>query len=697
MPGVHTPPVPGLARLLCCLAVFVATLPAQRPRTAAEALDRYEQVRDRSEGERRRAVDDLGAFADADVTTVLVAELERAQELGYRQTVVRALGRQARDGAVPALRQAFATAQNPRLADSAAEGLARQGDAGTAALAAMLDEEPAGSSKWNSLCGGLGQAETRAARDALLALLKKVGGRDRLPPLRNLRRCAGEAAVDEQRVLLARDKDPLVAATALQQLADQGHAEAPALGLELHRRLGDKATPEQHTAALHGLLRQPTADTLEPVLASAAAADDPFAESRDALWRRALAEAGFVQALCSAAPTRRANAERVVAARALQLVDAEHLAAATAALANLVGQRDPDVVRAAAAALVQVAPARAAELLPPLLTASDPLPAIALEALHTLRAGDPAWPAVLLPHATGRTPGVRAAALQLLARCRAVDAPAALEAARAGLGHKLWPVRAAAVELLASLRVAEAVPLLFDRLEAEQARLRDDVAAALKDLTGLQFPTTALWRQWWQKESAQFTVPARKDRESRARDGGPTTASYWDLPVTSDRVVFVVDVSGSMNQPFGTGNATRLDEAKRQLVRVLGMLPGRAKANVIAFGNDAEGLAAGLQTIDDRRRKAAATWTDALQARGATNVHAALQLAFADTEADTIFLLTDGRPSAGTIVAPEALAREVQRWNVGRGIVVHTVALGGRSDFLERLANDSGGAHTVAR
>ena len=101
--------------------------------------------------------------------------------------------------------------------------------------------------------------------------------------------------------------------------------------------------------------------------------------------------------------------------------------------------------------------------------------------------------------------------------------------------------------------------------------------------------------------------------------------------------------------------------------------------------------------MGDRRRKAADAWVEKLESKGATNVHDALALAFADDEVDTIYLLTDGYPSAGPIVQPAALAREVQRWNTGRGIVIHTVALGGRSDLLERLATDSGGDHTVAR
>jgi hypothetical protein len=101
--------------------------------------------------------------------------------------------------------------------------------------------------------------------------------------------------------------------------------------------------------------------------------------------------------------------------------------------------------------------------------------------------------------------------------------------------------------------------------------------------------------------------------------------------------------------------------------------------------------------LDDKRRAAAIAFARALTARGATNVHDGLQLAFADADVDTIFLLTDGQPSAGAVVDEDALLRTVAGWNVGRGVVIHTIAIGGRSRFLERLAEQSGGEHTVAR
>ena len=98
-----------------------------------------------------------------------------------------------------------------------------------------------------------------------------------------------------------------------------------------------------------------------------------------------------------------------------------------------------------------------------------------------------------------------------------------------------------------------------------------------------------------------------------------------------------------------------------------------------------------------RLATAATAFARGLTARGATNVHDGLHRAFADGDVDTIFLLTDGQPSAGPVVDELALLAAVASWNVGRGIVIHTVAIGGRSRLLERLAEQSGGEHTVAR
>ena len=689
---------------LVTLLTTVRTVVAQRPKTAEEALRRVEQVKDGTEADRRRPVGDLGAFTGPEVTAVLLAELARAKELGYLQTVVRALGEQPREGIVGPLTEVLRAATNNRLMDSACEGLARQGDAGVQALGEVLAAEKPGSRR-QAVCDGLGRADGDAARDLLLREVKTAGGRDRLPALRGLQRRAGDALVDELRLLLATDKDTLVAAIALRQLADHRHEKASELAQQLLHRLSPDASAEHYTAALRGLLVDPTGGNPESILVAAARAEDPFGKDVAPAWTQALATPAFVRWLGEQAPTRKVAEERALAAMALGRCAAADRAQAAPALAKLLAGKELDVVRAAALALAGFGPELGLPPLQKLLagTHEGALP-IALQALHELRHSEPGWAAEVLQHTSAKSAALRAAALGLLAQLPNVEPARAIAAAADNLAHKQWPVRSAAIDLLVARRDPAGIPLLIERLEHEQGRLLQDVQDALFDLTQLRLGDAAAWRAFWQKEGPTFRVPAApQDVAKGGKEKGPrgaaagTGATYWDIPVRSDRVAFVVDVSGSMNQPFGTGGGTRLDEAKRQLVRVLGLLPAKAKMNVITFGNATDAFAPGLQSLDEKRRKAAEAWTQALVVRGATNVHAGLQRAFADPEVDTIFLLTDGQPSTGDIVEPGPLAKAVAGWNLGRGLRIHTVAIGGKSDFLERLARESGGEHAVAK
>lgn len=694
-------------RLLLLLAALLLAVPvaAQRPRSAGEALQRFTKVQEGSEAERRRPLGDLGDFDDPEITRILLAEVARAQEIGYLQAAVRALGQKARDGAVPALQKVLREATNNRLMDSAAEGLARQGAAGVQALGEVLAGERSGGGRRQACCEGLGRADGDAARDVLVHELRTAGGRDRLPPLRALARRPGDAVLDPLRIELAGDKDPLVAATALRQLADAGHAQAPALAEQLLKRLPADASAEHFTAALRGLLLDTSVAGPEWTVVAAAAAEDPFASSLLPAWTKALAVADFRRWLVEHGPARKNAAEREAVALALGLAAKTQAGEVAPGLLRLLGQKEPAVVRAAALGLVACGEPTAVPPLQKLLAnGNEATGPIALFALHTMGCGDANWTETLMSHTLSKSAAVRAAALQLLPQVR-IEKPRAVGAAAANLAHKSWQVRAAAIDLLVALREPSGIPLLIEHRDAEAARLLHDVDEALHELTRLRLADTAAWRAWWQKEGATFQVPPKKDAvKENGKDGGKgrdkpaaTTATYWDIPVRSDRVVFVVDVSGSMNQPFGTGGGTRLDEAKRQLVRVFGLLPPKAKANVIVFGSTTDAFAETLQPIDDKKKKLVEAWAQNLTARTATNIHAAMQRAFADPEVDTIFLLSDGQPSTGDIVEPGPLAQAIAGWNLGRDLRIHTIALGGKSDFLERLARDSGGEHTVAR
>lgn len=691
-------------RWCCCLLLslwLADALVAQRPRTADEALQKFAAVASQPETARSRAVRDLGAFADDQVTERLLAELAGAEGAAYLQTVVRALGGAERRGAVPPLRALLRSRDNSRLLETIAEALAAQGASGAEALIAELGGAGEARERRNAICVGLGKAKGDAARDALITEIQRGGGRDRLAPLRALAGRADDAAVDTLRQQLAGDKDPVVAAAAVEQLAEQEAAAAPAAALGLLQRLGAESGSDLFSAALRGLLVAPPPDRLEALLNAAARAEDAFGSKTTAAWQRALADPAVPPFLITAVTQQKAAGERAAAAHALALVPAGQRPAAAAALTTALADRDADVVLAALPALLVVAePAAAKSALTAALQRDDKIADVVLPAtlaaLHGLRQDDADWPQELLRQVEHKRATVRAAALRLGKTLRPLP-DAAVAAARAALGHKEPIVRIAAIELAVAARTPSLVPELFQRLDREQGRLQKDLVAALRDLTGLQFEKAAEWQAWWQREGERFEVLPPRQPAGKPKAGGDTAATYWNIPVLSDRVAFVVDVSGSMNQPFGTGSATRLDEARRQLLQVLDRLPKQCRANVITFSFGAAGLFDRLQPIDKKRRKDAEAAITALAARGPTNVHDALKLAFADADVDTVFLLTDGHPSSGPIVQPDALAAEVERWNVGRGVRIHTIGIGEESKFLERLARASGGEHTTAR
>lgn len=678
---------------LAGLLLALPALRAQRPKNADDALARFAEVRDEDERRRHSAVYDLGRFPDDAVTDVLLRELARAQSISYRRNVVRAIGYKQRNGVCEPLRDALLAADNPRIADACANALERQGDDGVSTLAAALaacDER----AQRNAICYALGRVERHdGARDALLAELKRAEKRDRLPPLRGLANRAGDDKVDAARVALAKDADPLVAATALLQLAEHGHDTAPELAIQLARRMPDDADADLHTAVMLGLLVAPSADGYAALFRSAMRADDPFGAARADAWRKAMT--GELLDWIAAEAARAAPADRQAFARALAFSPDEHRERALPVARSLLADRDQDVARAAAGALCMLDRDAAAGALRELLQAGGDTAAVAVTALHELKPDAADWRAQLLALCEHKRADVRTAALRALAELAPFDG--ADDAAAKNLGHRDWSVRAAAVALLASNRSRTGPPLLFARCDKESGRLRQDVLAALRAWTGRSFATTSEWKKWWKQAADTFEPLPRSAEQPAADAGGDTAATYWNIPVHSERVAFVVDTSGSMAEPFGTGDGTRLDEAKRQLHNVFDRIPKKAKVNVIAFAADADALFDELQPLDKRRRKAADAWVDELPAKGPTDVHEALQRAFADEQVDTIFLLTDGRPSVGAIVDPQQLAREVARWNRARGIRIHTIAIGEKSDLLEQLAQQSGGEHTIAR
>src|SRR5262245_8355672 len=363
---------------------------------------------------------------------------------------------------------------------------------------------------------------------------------------------------------------------------------------------------------------------------------------------------------------------------------------------------DPAVVAAAATALGARGEAEAVSDLRKKTANADPAArAAVIGALSDLLPQDADWRRRLQQFADERDREVRVAAALALGRHAGAEGLPTLERL---LADRDVAVRVAATEGLATGRLKAAIPILVGRLKKEKGRLREDLAAALRRITGEPFGREpGDWERWWAGEGARFSVPSLADVEARAgalakARAEARTATFYGVEFLSERAVFVLDASGSMAERTGTaapgGKAeSRYEVALRELRRALEGRRGEEgiRFNLVLFAANADAWHEKMQPLDERSIDLAVGFASHRAPAGGTNVHDALARAFEDPDVDTIYLLSDGEPSAGPVKDPSLLRTEVRGWNRYRRIVVHGISIGTSSALLEGLAADSGG------
>jgi HEAT repeat protein len=293
---------------------------------------------------------------------------------------------------------------------------------------------------------------------------------------------------------------------------------------------------------------------------------------------------------------------------------------------------------------------------------------------------------LLLKLATHFKNSVAIPALEALGELRSPDALPVFEKA---VKAKEWPVRVTAMRGLSKLKAKEAVDLLVERIAQEEGRMLAECADALRALTGKSFGyAPGAWKEWWTGARENF---AFGDTVAAANAPGATT--YHGIPVLSLRMVFCVDISGSMAE---TGDKdSRMEQAKRELSKTLGSIHKDALVNLIFFDDRIEPWHKQLVPIKQHLTVAQAI-VARLAPRGQTNIFDALDLAFQHKDVDTIYLMSDGEPSHGRVIEPSDILREVKRMNRPRQIAIHCVSFG-PSPFMKALAEQNGGQYVEIR
>jgi len=317
----------------------------------------------------------------------------------------------------------------------------------------------------------------------------------------------------------------------------------------------------------------------------------------------------------------------------------------------------------------------------------------------------------------------------------------------ASLEDSQWQVQAAAVGALGKLRDKRSIGPLIELMQ-EEGRLQDDTSRALEAITTMSFGVDPeAWKSWWARSAETFEVPEKPRREpprtargiaEREREGAryANRTRYYGIPTPSQRILFLLDVSYSMGADVvitaperrahnDRTSGVKMEIAKEELIRTIEGFEGRLIFNIIVYHTEPEAWQKKLvEATPSMRRKAVAfirrqeprgrsrdssrssrRRTSGSVEEGRTNLYDALARAFKvsgvgtvdphyETSVDTIFLLSDGKPTTGRLVKSDEIVEEIARLNRLRRVVIHTINFGkdpDGADLLERLARSSGG------
>ena len=269
----------------------------------------------------------------------------------------------------------------------------------------------------------------------------------------------------------------------------------------------------------------------------------------------------------------------------------------------------------------------------------------------------------------------------------------------AAIGDKAFPVRRQALQSLGKRGDRRAVPSVIDLLEEKEdapGLLWEDALRCLREITRQDLRESVDWRVWWKAHGEEAPSPPRKEPTDpdNPQETQDVSAHFFGVEIVSKRIVFVIDVSGSMKlwdpggdgeQPRGGGESfsrsrQRIHRAKRELIRVIKDLRPRVRFNILTFSHELNALRPGKLISASRKNKARAIrFVQSLEADGGTATDEALEEAFVYEEANTIILLSDGlvdKPGGGNPTVTKML-KMVRKLNRFRKVRIHTFGFDG--------------------
>jgi hypothetical protein len=308
------------------------------------------------------------------------------------------------------------------------------------------------------------------------------------------------------------------------------------------------------------------------------------------------------------------------------------------------------------------------------------------------------------------------------------------------VGDGDWTVQLLAVQLVAERKTPKGVPHLINALDKASPRVQEAIGKALRELTGQNFePYADVWAKWWADHKDEYqsneAVKAGKPREPLP------DVKFYGLPLKSDRILFIIDISGSMKEltkndgptpsdpkkppvtpkegekpppppPEEVLSGPKIDVAKHELKKAIQKLPKEARFNIIAFNHTVLQWKKEMLQATDETKEEAYKWIRQWNPSGSTYIDGALRTgfqlaglgavdkAYPEVVVDTMVLLSDGAPTTNSLSKPEnqdpnEILAHVREWNKYRRVVIHTIGVDivESIEFMKKLAEENGGTY----
>ncbi|MGE0607718.1 MAG: HEAT repeat domain-containing protein [Pirellulales bacterium] len=232
-----------------------------------------------------------------------------------------------------------------------------------------------------------------------------------------------------------------------------------------------------------------------------------------------------------------------------------------------------------------------------------------------------------------------------------------------------FPAQRAVTQALIGIREKKAIDALVAILQSADGQVKADIVQYLALISGQPPAAQAnIWAQWWEGVQESFEFPGPMNLAGMPAPPAPGAPHYYGVPLYANRMVFVLDTSGSMK-------GDRIVAAVQKLNQAIDSLHPKVEFTVVVFHAQVGVWQRKLVPATSENRLAAQAFISQQQLGPATASYNALEAAL-NFPAESIYFLTDGAPHGGKTDNPVEIVNVITRLNKVRRMSINAFGIG---------------------